>query len=43
MQHKKAIGPDKKKEMIGYTQQAHQLSQRQACKVIRLPRSSFAY
>ena len=29
--------------MVEYMQQSHQLSQRQACKVIRLPRSSFAY
>ena len=40
---KKAVGPDKKKEMVKYMQQIHQLSQRQACKVIRLPRSSYAY
>jgi putative transposase len=29
--------------MVEYMQQSHQLSQRQACKVIRLPRSSYAY
>ena len=29
--------------MVEYMQQIHQLSQRQGCKVIRLPRSSYAY
>ena len=29
--------------MVEFMQQTHRLSQRQACKVVRLPRSSFAY
>lgn len=29
--------------MVEYMQDVHQLSQRQACKVVKLPRSSFAY
>ena len=40
---KKAIGSDKKKQMVEYMQDFHQLSQRHACKVVKLPRSSFAY
>lgn len=29
--------------MVEYMQQTHQLGQRQACKAVRLPRSSFSY